>query len=414
MSEKLTVEREEYGLGLRALNVGAGALRRLGFPFGELGEASLLQSARQLTGLDDWGGEHFLEPMRIMLEDVEASGLTNLARISTRDIGVHCLATRLRITDYFKRHPHVHETKIERPVFILGFPRTGTTLLQNLLALDPDRRALPFWEILNPVPFDDDPARDAALRIKAANAKLRIAYWVMPEMAEVHEIRAESLEECWPLLACGFTVIAWDMGSGWRSYGKWLLEHDMRSSYREYKQCLQVMTQREPGSGFVLKCPDHLWFVDSLVDVFPDAAVVWTHRDPVDSIASYCSLISLNWRLMYGRFDPHEIGRHIEERFLAGIQRALAARDALGEGHFYDVDFVDLCNDPYSVLNGISDHFGIANIGKDAVDGYLATKRRDAKGKHKYSVERYGLDPERIHSRYAEYIERFQIPLRAR
>ena len=117
---------------------------------------------------------------------------------------------------------------------------------------------------------------------------------------------------------------------------------------------------------------------------------------------------------MYGRFDPHEIGRHIEERFLAGIQRALAARDALGEGHFYDVDFVDLCNDPYSVLNGISDHFGIANIGKDAVDGYLATKRRDAKGKHKYSVERYGLDPERIHSRYAEYIERFQIPLRAR
>lgn len=414
MSQKFTVQREEYSLGLKALNYGAGALHRLGFQFGELGEASLLESARKATGLDDWGGEHFLEPMRIMLDDVEASGMTHLARISTRDIGVHCLSTRLRITDYFKRHPHVNETKIERPVFILGFPRTGTTLLQNLLALDPTRRALPFWEILNPVPFDDDPVKDEKARIKAANGKLRVAYWVVPEMAEVHEIRATTLEECWPLLANGFTVIAWDMGSGWRSYGKWLLNHDMVSSYREYKQCLQIMAQRQPESGFVLKCPDHLWFVDSLVDVFPDAAIVWTHRDPVDSIASYCSLISLNWRLMYGSFDPHEIGRHIEDRFLSGIQRALAARDRLGEEGFYDVDFVQLCDDPCSVLNGISNHFGISPISPESVDGYLGTKRKDAKGKHKYSVERYGLDAKRIHERYAEYIDRFQIPLRER
>jgi hypothetical protein len=256
--------------------------------------------------------------------------------------------------------------------------------------------------------------KDKKARIKAANGKLRVAYWVVPEMAEVHEIRATTLEECWPLLANGFTVIAWDMGSGWRTYGKWLLNHDMVSSYREYKQCLQIMAQRQPESGFVLKCPDHLWFVDALVDVFPDAAIVWTHRDPVDSIASYCSLISLNWRLMYGSFDPHEIGRHIEDRFLSGIQRALAARDRLGEDCFYDVDFVQLCDDPCSVLDGISNHFGISSISPESVDGYLGTKRKDAKGKHKYSVERYGLDAKRIHERYAEYIDRFQIPLRER
>ena len=413
MKEALTVGREEYRWSLKALNAGASMLYRLGFPLCELGEASLLEGARRATGLEDWGGEHFLEPLRVMLDDVESSDLTSLARISTRDIGIQCLATRLRLTEYFKQHPHVNEHAIKRPVFILGFPRTGTTVLQNLLSLDPDRRALPFWEILNPVPVNDDHEKDKAARIRSANAKLRVAYWVLPEMAEVHEIRAETLEECWPLLAAGFTVMAWDMGSGWRSYGKWLLGHDMTASYREYKQCLQVMAQRDPGSDFVLKCPDHLWFVDSLLKVFPDACIVWTHRDPYDSIGSYCSMMSLNWRLMYGRFDPKEVGAHIQERFLNGIERALAVRERVGDSNFYDVDFVQLCQDPESVIDGITSHFDLPHIEHSAIRDYLGKKRQDARGKHKYDAERYGLDRAEVYEKYKGYIERFNIPVRS-
>ncbi len=412
MKQELTVKREEYRWSLKALNAGAALLHRLGFPFSKLSEASLLAGARKATGLDDWGGEHFLEPLRVMLDDVENSQLTSLARISTRDIGLHCLGNRLKITEYFKKHPHVAQHPIKRPVFILGFPRTGTTLLQNLLSLDPARRALPFWEIMNPVPFHPDSEQDKKSRIRAANAKLRIAYWVLPEMAQVHEIRAESLEECWPLLANGFTVMAWDMGSGWRNYGAWLLDHDMSKSYDEYRQCLQVMAQRQPESDFVLKCPDHMWFVDSLLETFPDACIVWTHRDPVASIASYCSLISLNWRLMYGRFDPVEVGAHIENQFLNGIERAMAVRERVGEDRFFDVDFVELCNEPGRIVSQITDHFDLTPISQQAVDGYLNTKRQDAKGAHKYSVERYGLDTDRIYERYRSYIERFQIPIK--
>jgi hypothetical protein len=407
----LTVQRDEYRWSLKALNAGASLLHGLGLPFGKLGEASLLDAARRITGLEDWGGEHFLEPMRVMLEDVERSGITPLARISTRDIGIHCLSTRLRLTEYFKRHPHVHEQGVERPVFILGFPRTGTTLLQNLLSLTPTRRALPFWEIMNPVPLAQDPDVDQRSRIKAANRKLAVAYWVLPEMEQVHEIRAESHEECWPLLANGFTVMAWDMGSGWRNYGEWLLGHDMRDSYREYRQCLQVMSQREPGAGFVLKCPDHLWFVDALLDVFPDACIVWTHRDPVASIASYCSLISLNWRLMYGCFDPTEIGAHIEARFAGGVERAMAVRDRVGSERFFDVDFNQLCNDPHAVVSGITSHFDLGAVEIDEIDKYLLAERRDARGKHVYSVERYGIVPERVHERFSAYIDRFGIEI---
>jgi hypothetical protein len=412
MSTEVTVKREEYRFTLKALHAGASVLHRLGFSLGKITEASLLEAARRNTGLEDWGGEHFLEPFRVMLDDVAQSGLTSLARISTRDIGLHCLTNRLRLTEYLKQHPRVGSHPIKRPVFILGFPRTGTTLLQNLLALDDQRRALPFWEIMNPVPFHEDPVKDKKARIRAANAKLRIAYWVLPEMAAVHEIRAETLEECWPLLANGFTVMAWDMGSGWRTYGEWLLKHDMTKAYAEYKQVLQVMAQRQPQSDFVLKCPDHLWFVDALLENFPDAAIVWTHRDPVASIASYCSLISLNWRLMYGRFDPIEVGRHIENRFLNGIERAMAVRERVGEDMFFDVDFQTLCDDPVGVVGQITDNFGLSQIPAEAINGYLEKKRQDAKGAHKYSIERYGLDPARIHERYAAYIDRFQIPVK--
>ena len=179
-------------------------------------------------------------------------------------------------------------------------------------------------------------------------------------------------------LANGFTVMA-DMGSGWRGHGEWLLQHDMTQAYAEYKQCLQVMAQRQPQSDFVLKCPDHLWFVDSLIKNFPDGHCL-THRDPVASIVSYCSLISLNWRLMYGRFDPVEIGRHIEDRFLIGIERAMAVRERVGEDMFLDVDFQTLCDDPVGVVGQITDNFGLSLISSDAIHGYLHKKRQDAKG----------------------------------
>ena len=114
---------------------------------------------------------------------------------------------------------------------------------------------------------------------------------------------------------------------------------------------------------------------------------------------------------MYGRFDPVEVGRHIEDRFLIGIERAMAVRAQVGEDMFLDVDFQTLCDDPVGVVKQITDHYGLSEIPAEAIQGYLHQKRQDAKGAHKYSVARYGLNPDRIYERYAAYIERFQIPV---
>ena len=116
---------------------------------------------------------------------------------------------------------------------------------------------------------------------------------------------------------------------------------------------------------------------------------------------------------MYGRFDPKEVGAHIQERFLNGIERALAVRERVGDSNFYDVDFVQLCQDPESVIDGITSHFDLPHIEHSAIRDYLGKKRQDARGKHKYDAERYGLDRAEVYEKYKGYIERFNIPVRS-
>ena len=189
----------------------------------------------------------------------------------------------------------------------------------------------------------------------------------------------------------------------------------MDGPYREYREQLQLISGTRPGVDFVLKCPEHLWFLDSLLKTFPDACVVWTHRDPVASVASYCSLISLNQRMLYGRFEPLPIGKHITQRFEQGVRRAMAARDQYGKpGQFFDVSFHELVQDPIAMVHKIYAHFDMTvPDGMDAaMETWLSSGRSDKRGKHHYSAERYGLDVETVHAQYADYIERFDITVK--
>ena len=203
-------------------------------------------------------------------------------------------------------------------------------------------------------------------------------------------------------------MLNFDLQSGRSQYGDYLLhEHDMVQAYGEYRQALQMLVHQQPADQLVLKCPEHLWFVDDLLENFPDACIVWTHRDPFDAVASYCSLISMQWRTLYGKFDPKDTGRHISSRFLEGIERAMASRERHDSSRFYDVSFASLVRDPVGTVRDIESYFGLNHHGEtdDAVRAYLARKREDSRGSHVYSAERYGLDRDEINRRYAGYID---------
>lgn len=394
---------------MRVLNV----LIKLAQPFGltpkKLSVESIIKKAKRRTGLTDLGNNRHQPGMDKLLEAVNKAPLTDFGKLSSTGFGVDGISNRLRLVDHLKRHPEVLETKVEKPLFIIGFPRTGTTLIQNLLALSPDRRALPFWELTNPIPVSENPKKDVKKRQRTTKMRLAVANFVVPEMKFIHEVRFDSHEECWPYMINQFTVGNWDMTCRWGDYGKWLLSHDMTETYEEYKKYLQIATQRVPDKKLILKCPDHLWFIDKILEVFPDARIVWTHRDPSRSIPSYCSLASLNWRLLYGEYDPKELGPYIEDRFIEGINRALAVREKVGEDKFLDINFKTLLEDPVKAINQITTYFKLTPVNEQAMGDYLATDRPDNRGKHSYTADYYGLDTDMIKAHYKDYIERFNI-----
>ena len=412
----VTVEREDYRPAVRMVDLACGALQSMGLPLGDLTVDSILDAARRRTGLSDWGSEDFLVPMAHVVDEADKGGLSSLARCIVRQTFIAAVANRLKLEAWIGRHPDALRTEVRRPIFILGFPRTGTTLLQNLLAQDQGARALRFWELQSPVPVSEDPAADRTRRLRTARATLRAAYFVAPEMESVHEIGPETAEECWPLFANTFAVLNWDIAGGLRGYGRWLLTQDLEGPYREYRRQLQVMAHFQPTRQFVLKCPEHLWFIDALLAVVPDAAIVWTHRDPLDSVASYCSLISLNRRMLYGRIDREPLGAHIEEAFAEGVQRAMQARDRHPGATFHDVSFRELVKEPVRVVRELKDALSIPQdpASEGRLQEWLENERKDKGGAHRYDPARYGLRADSVHRRFATYIDRFQIPLRSR
>ena len=408
--DDVTVQVLEHRFIERVANGACAVSERLNLPFTRLDLDHILNAAKRKTGLSDWGDERFMVGLEETLKVVGETAYTPLARVFIANICIRAVVHRLRIEQWFKDHPDALDIPIEKPVFVLGFPRTGTTVMQNMLEQASHRRALQFWELTSPIPFHADLERDRRARIKRIESDLFWAYRFVPEMGEVHEVKATTAEECWPLLSNTFNVVNFDICHGLKPYGHWLMEQDMEWAYREYRRMLQMLLWRIPAQQLVLKCPEHLWAVDSLLKVFPDACIAWTHRAPFDCIASYSSMISLSRRTLQGKIVPADIGPHIADRFNTGVTRAMAARAAHGdESRFFDVPFSELIQDRVGMVHRIEEYFGLEQTDGTLLQGWLDQERADARGKHRYDPAMWGLTPDAINGQFADYIERFGI-----
>ena len=410
----LTVSRLTPVPAVRAVDLACRAAMALRRPMVDLRVDAILDAAARQEGSRDWGDERFIEPLTRLVTEVSEPHFKPFARAFARSVGVRAVANRIRIERQLAAHPSITSIPVRRPLFILGFPRTGTTLLQNLLAQEPGARALPFWELSNPVPVHADPVRDVARRRARAARDLRFATIAAPEMAKVHDITADTFEECWSLIANTFSVLSFDLAHGAHRLGDHLLETDMTWVYREYKRMLQIALHRQAADTLVLKCPEHLWFLDALLTVFPDAGIVWTHRDPMSSVASYSSMVTLSRRSDFGHVDAPALGAHIQERFQQGVSRAMAVRERSDPARFFDVAFDELTADPAAMVRAIRSHFDltVTDEGMGAVDAWLHTPREDGPGRHVYSAARYGLDLTSTPPGFTDYVERFEIPVK--
>jgi hypothetical protein len=320
------------------------------------------------------------------------------------------LATRLRIEDGFRRHPEIRERRIVSPVYLTGLPRTGTSALFNLLAIDPAARPLLTWEGMNPDPVDGLSPGEIDPRLAAVRAAVERDRERNPDFDKIHYARAEGPEECVLLLAYTFCDVQLGMEALLSPYREWLQAQDLGPAYAYYADLLRMLDWQRPGQRWLLKSPAHLWALDVLVDLFPDACLLWTHRDPHSSIASYCSMMAALMGIRES-VDPKTLGPVVLEYLARKLERGLAARDRCDPGRFLDVEYERFVSDPLATMERIYAHFELPLSGptRDAMSRHVRDNPQGKHGSHRYALEEFGLTPNQVTQRLSGYIDRFDL-----
>ena len=302
-----------------------------------------------VPGRDSWREGLDLIATAFTDERVTAGGRSMLAAEA-----VNYLANRFLVDDWHSRHPHLADTAVEEPVFILGLPRTGTTVVSYLLDQDPQWRSLLNWEAVMSVP---PPTTDTLRSDPRCLEMLEFQRAVLPGLdpPPPHWEWADGPTECTFLLAQDFRSAMWDTRLPSPAYREFIETCDMAPAYRHHRRTLQVLQSEAPGR-WMLKMPAHAYFIDGLLEVYPDARIIWMHRDPVTAVASFLDLAGFGQALSLGTPDADWIRTTYPRRLGDYIRRA---ESALADRDVHHVQYTDVTADPIGVIGGIYQWLGV-------------------------------------------------------
>ena len=399
--------------GIRAINELGVLLNRLGVPPVSLDEDHLLDAARRATGLTDFGGDGFREGLRRLLSALESEAdLTLLGRIAARTDLVGLLTNRLLLEEDRKRIPAIAAERIVAPIFIIGLPRTGSTALHHLLAQDPDTRAPQAWEIMYPSP----PTRatdETDRRIERAERQLRWLDWLAPDFRSIHPLGARLPLECIAIMSASFLATRFQTTYNVPSYEAWLNAQDMRPAYAFHRRFLQHLQWREPGARWVLKAPSHVFAFDALLETYPDARIVQTHRDPVTAVASVASLSSVLHRAFSRHREATRFGQEVTDRWAEGLERSLELRRTgrVAPQRLVDVHHHELVGDSMEVVRRIYSQFQmpLTPAAETSMRDFLKANPRGQHGRHEYTLDTFGLDAQDLARRFKAYSDHFGV-----
>jgi hypothetical protein len=362
-----------------------------------LSPGSLWRAAEQRSGLrrvEDSNVQEALEQLVRSLD--EEAGLTTVGRYLARQIVVLALANRLLIRRCLDEFPEILETRIDRPLFVVGFPRTGTTLLNRLLALDDAVRAPALWEFMQPVPPPTPAISPADMRVWEMIAKARPFAWLLKHFAQIHEFDPLSPDECSALrnntlLHEGFLFNGYIPG-----YLRWLAGRDAQTilaSFQEYRSQVQILAYHFPRRRWVSKNPIHCMHLESLFSVFPSARIVRTLRDPAEAIPSLASLLTVAHAYSSRVVRPHELGRLMCDWFQQASDSCARARGHLPADQFIEVEYSDLVRSPVAAVRVIYEKLGIEFLPayEAAMKRWMAGNPPQKHGRHHYSLDDFGL-----------------------
>jgi len=402
---------------VRLVNGALRALNRLGFARVSLAEEKLIAAARKQCGLREFGDESFLEPMRLLLDCLEREAELNpLGRVLTRQSILRLLRNRLMARDLLIQHPEILERELMPPVVVMGLGRSGTTRLHRLMAADTRFVHLKSWESVHPVPWPESfgAARDP--RETNIEMALKAVLYMSPQVASVHPLGANEVEEEIGLLQHGFSSQLFEIMAKVPTFAEWLMTHDQTPAY-EYMVLLMKIVgwfrNDPPDRPWVMKTPQHMQDLDALMRVFPEARLVFTHRDPISVVGSVCSTA---WNSMVrdtDAVDPRAIGSDWLDKIDRMLRKTLALRDgSIAPGRQYDVLYRDIGTDWESAMAGIYDwlEMPFAAEARAAMTVWLERNAQHRHGAHRYALEDFGLTADRVDEKLMYYRERFDIP----
>jgi hypothetical protein len=400
---------------------------RIGWLHQPLATEELIRIARQRTGLGDFGDVELEMPLRHLLGPcMSEADLSLVGRVATKWDIVRFLSNLLQMRAAEQRDPDIVRQPIAQPMFITGLPRSGTTFLHRMLMEDARNRAPLVWETIHPYP----PSRGADRRRAQVARQLRAFEWLAPEFRDLHPLDADSPQECSEIAAHVFRSLRFDTTYNIPTYRAWL-DTDIAGhlpAYRFHRRFLQhLQRQRMPRQGetrWVLKCPDHLFALDAIRAVYPDARIVFVHRDPVKVLLSVAKLTEVLRRPFTRHIDRAAIGRQESTRWFDGTRRMVqAAEDAPFATPICHVHYLDLISDPVSTVEQVYQHFGMTlpEPAAAAMARYVAARPNGGYGAHAYRFEDHGLDRGAMRERFRSYMLHFGIeaeepgrPVRAR
>ncbi len=398
-----------------ALNAGGRALRRFGVEPPSLDDESLRRAARRRAGSSDFGAWDFDEPLERLLKSYrDEAQLTTLGRITVRELLVSLLDNLLRMEVERAANPAIERQRIVAPVFIIGLPRTGTTHLHGLIGEDPANRAPLSWEVMYPAaPVGTVEEIDRARGL--TDSRLGWAKRLAPEFMRIHPIAPDLPQECIAITAQVFMSIQFHTTHNVPSYQDWLEDASQDLAFDFHRRLLQHLQAKRPGNRWVLKAPGHLFALEGLLQRYPDAKIIQTHRDPLRVMASMASHATVLRRAFSDRAEPRQIAADWTDRWARALERSLAVRDRAPPEQFLDVSYESIANDPLATIERVYDFLGwpLTSEARHAITAFLAANPRHKHGVHRYTLEQFGLSRAAEATRFRSYCERFGIPERA-
>lgn len=370
---------------------------------------AILAAAAARAGTGVYDSSSFMEGLQILVEDVNRSRVvTGSGREGLQKIFIGLLVNRLRVASWLRDHPATLDQPVRRPVFVIGAPRTGTTLVNHLLGADPARRSLLKWEIRDSVPPPKADALRSDPRCLAMKAKDEARPAARKGSTKQHYEAADGPSECTFLQAQDFKSQFLEALLPVPAYSRWIMCCDMTSAYSYQRKVLQLL-QTHTGGVWNLKMPSHALHIEGLLAVFPDARIVWTHRDPLTALGSLCSTVAATQSSFCREVDRDYIGSIYAPQFAAHLDRPLAARDDGREDCFHDIDYDRLVADPIGEMCRLYEKLGdeFTPDTEAAMAAWLADNPQHKHGKHSYTLEQYGLSEASVRPLFDRYHARF-------